>query len=335
MDRRHFLALAGTTAVVAATSPLWLPRASEEELEEKLLKEFINPSDNSLSLNDVQSIQRDLYIQTEKNGNLVGIPVARAFEIGDGYFITNDHAVDENLDELRINQPFFKLLNDQIEKAVKGGKSLSENIFNQGYGTGERLQVLHTDEDNDLALVRAIGNDLTGTAKIHLGTEVPKVGDSVSFFEGNIPNLSKNSEVESLTGIDFYDGQDKISLGSLTWHTEANLIEHQGFVQPYHSDKFKKLYGDSISEHSVFSSMKTANGFSGSPVFRSNWDNRYKLTGVVSKGVQIPNPVEVRNSVFGNDYYQNGAVFADRNAIEGLITGYLESKKGIQSNRNI
>lgn len=308
MNRRKFIQLIALSAGALATAQ-GCSRKTDKELEAELLNDFLT-SDNAsyLEREETWPILYDI----RKGDNTI----ARATHIGDSYFLTNSHVLEnEKTSELRV-----------LPQSRRG------YLFDFSRG----FEVLAVDKESDISLIHGppeYGYERTGKARIHL-FDAPSQGEHVSFFTILSGNPAAEDYRAQLNGKDFYDGEKKIeNMARLILLENSRLFERQGTIMKIDEQKLRKKYfkenpddGPS-SESKCLSTMPAFNDKCGSPVFLRE-GLRYYFAGVVNWGIGTTNWYETPEHPLGyRKIQQAGAIFIHREPIESLIKGYLSQQQ--------
>jgi len=309
MDRREFLAVLGISGGIAAAGAA-LNYAIEGEnmflgekgLERKLLEDFLY-SERTLQREEIANVLVDITKKTEEGGRF---RIGSAFHIGDGYLLTNFHVIDgDNMLDLMANIS-----------------------YRAGYLIGSApFDVLQTDRENDLALLRWRSSQRRGKALIGLSKKVIEENASVSFFEYVFRTQAsfEKTITQELTGQDIYRRGRQMNLGSVVLPSKSPLLETQGFVVPYRPEMFEPKQRSTLPKSSFFmSTLQIYNGSSGGPVFLRLPGNHYALVGVQSKLLGFDFDIPTPKHPLKYKTMQQVATYSLRGKpVENLIRTYL------------
>ena len=305
--RRNFL-IAGTTATVGAglgiAGLVSIARKdskpsikSDSQLEQELLADFLDGNQEThLDKPEIENLLYNVVTKSKIEGKVQAFSEGSAVALGDGYYLTVYHVSGSN--------------NNYGEKYL-----LRQSKINSRPDLAQEFSVLWYNKDDDLALLRT-QSVRTGKAAMRLSTQMPKEGVEVSVFDvSNVP--AKKDYKRELVGKDFHDSSKDIDLGRLVMLDGTRLFETQGRVVNY-----PEIQNESVS------SLQTANGYSGSPIYLRLLDGKYMFAGILRGGIDVPFYVDVGQippGVFSDSppkWHQTGTVFKNRDTIKRFIESY-------------
>ena len=280
-------------------------KKSKKELEIELLNDFLEPSDTYLNKKEITDTLYEIQLVCEYGRETV----SSATFLGDNFFITSYHVVDEGSEDL-VLVPQWKR--------------------NHGLNFQRKFKVVEYDPDSDLALLKTTEADNRGKAKLHLNKTIPSLDDRVSSFSWLTGKTQKEAFEVKFDGKDLYD-QTRIikNLGKLILPANSHLFESEGKVLKYDKEYMKKHYSrkgfSSSPENHILTSIKGSHGSSGEPVFLKKDRDKYQFTGITKGGFPLDYYTPVSNHPLGeSQIVQTIAFVVHRNPIENLIKGYIE-----------
>lgn len=265
-----------------------MKRLNELTEEPGFLKRFLTPSkDVHIDTIDRRGIESLLYDIKDKE-QIHG----RAIHIGDGYFLTAFHVIEDEETDLQL---FPQLIHDN--RLRRAGN----------------FKVITTDTDSDLALLRIHNHEKSDAPLIRLFDRIPELGESVSEFiryDGNKVNTDYAFQFEH---------EHIPKLGRIILRANSPLLEKQGEVEYNSNNPHYPRY-----VHTFGAPIPTLFGDSGSPVFVKVDMGKYTLVGIASKIYgDLFRTLTPNHPFFNKDGYSLGSIVIDREAIERVISQYL------------
>lgn len=324
MNRKEFLKLGGLGGVVVAAygvieSQQAITRKqpetkSPEELEIQLLTDFIGTSQKIIPRDSIESLLYNISSENES---------ATAVHIGDGYFLTANHAVSNTFEKKTI-------MPHRRNKYVQDVPA--------------QFKVLMSDAYSDVAIIRAENyqGQRGGYARIRLANHIPEIGQTVSMMTRLTGRKPDKEYALKLVGQDFYEEPKEMYLGRIILPAESLLIEAEGSVLKLDKGKMQKYDTYKLIKPDVqsFCSIMSYNGDSGSGVFikiggANSSESHYVFAGILTACMGIKNYIETPNHPMGyRKMQQTGSLFVHREPIHNMIANYLKEKENGIIRRN-
>lgn len=236
---------------------------------------------------DREGIESLLYDIKDEEQDIYG----RAIHIGDGYFLTAGHVIEEDSGLQLVPQ----LAHDNKSRHA------------------EKFEVITHNMVDDLALLMIDAHEKSGSPLIRLATKIPQLGESVSEF------TRYDGDKVDTDYVFQFEHEHVHGLGRIILRTNSAFLEKQGEVE-YNSD-YPRYPG---FVHTFGAPIPALVGDSGSPVFLKVDNGKYMLAGIASKVYGSKFPILTANHPFFNkNGYFMGAIVVDREPIERLISQYL------------
>jgi hypothetical protein len=273
---------------------------SAKQLEQELLTGFLTPPENNkISRQQIQYLLFDIKYKGKTTG--------RAIHLGDHYFLTAYHVVEDRNDKIFLIHQY------------KRGKPKKNSMS---------FEILFYDKNSDLALIRSEKQiEKKGKPLLYLSITNPEPESNVSKFLGLIGSPREERFEFEYSGKDFYYPDDAFGvMGTMIMHEYSLLYEIEGRTLKYHEPFFKKAFseysGNEITR--TFTTILTYNGDSGSGIFTKLSEDKFVFTGIITHSYGINFEFDTPEHPLGYKRMQQaGGIYSHRVAIERLIQQYL------------